>query len=202
MKSVQASILSANRILRKRFSINKLPRMDSNHDKVIQSRFVRLRKRPRVFAALGKGPTRATFHTVVRFRVVELARTGGYTQCSKTSDTIDRNLRRNCLGLTLWKELPQFLERSAIVGDLITAGRPIRRGRQTAMGFDARRSFPRIEGQDECRVRQDHTSGIALHSSGLASDGSEILDLISRSCGPNTVWFLAISGTLLKEGGA
>jgi len=37
--------------------------MDSNHDKVIQSRFVRLRKRARVFAALGKGPTRVTFHT-------------------------------------------------------------------------------------------------------------------------------------------
>jgi hypothetical protein len=82
--------------------------MDSNHDKVIQSRFVRLRKRARVFAVLGKGPTRATFHTVDRFRVIELARTGGYPQCSK-----------NSLGLTLWKELPQFLERSAVVGDLI-----------------------------------------------------------------------------------
>jgi hypothetical protein len=82
--------------------------MDSNHDKVIQSRFVRLRKRARVFAVLGKGSTRATFHTVDRFRVIELARTGGYPQCSK-----------NSLGLTLWKELPQFLERSAVVGDLI-----------------------------------------------------------------------------------
>ena len=80
--------------------------------KVIQSRFVRLPRRPRVFAALGKGPIRAAFHTVDRFRVVELARTGGYTQCSKTSDAIDRNLRRNSLGLTLWKELPQFPKRA------------------------------------------------------------------------------------------
>jgi hypothetical protein len=92
----------------KSLTVNWLPRMDSNHDKVIQSRFVRLRKRARVFAVLGKGPTRATFHTVDRFRVIELARTGGYPQCNK-----------NSLGLTLWKELPQFLERSAVVGDLI-----------------------------------------------------------------------------------
>jgi hypothetical protein len=42
--------------------------MDSNHDKVIQSRLVRVRKRARVFAVLRKGPTRATFHTVDRFR--------------------------------------------------------------------------------------------------------------------------------------
>ena len=118
-KSVQAGDFRLGLCVRKYLAFSNLPRMDSNHDKVIQSRFVRLRKRPRVFAALGKGPIRATFHTVVRFRVVELARTGGYTQCSKTSDTIDRNLRRNSLGLTLWKELPQFLERSAIVGDLI-----------------------------------------------------------------------------------
>src|ERR1700731_3392456 len=57
-------------------------------------------------------PTLSAFHTVDRFRLVELARTGGYTQCSKTSGTIDRKLRRNSLGLTLWKELPQFLERA------------------------------------------------------------------------------------------
>jgi hypothetical protein len=82
--------------------------MDSNHDKVIQSRFVRLRKRARVFAALGKVRHEQHFTLVDRFRVIELARTGGYPQCSK-----------NSLGLTLWKELPQFLERSAVVGDLI-----------------------------------------------------------------------------------
>jgi hypothetical protein len=79
-KSVQAAQSATRKTRHKSLTINNLPRMDSNHDKVIQSRFVRLRKRPRVFAALGNGPIRATFHTVVRFRVVELARTGGYTQ--------------------------------------------------------------------------------------------------------------------------
>src|SRR5260370_38007495 len=108
-KSVQAGDFRLGLCVRKYLTFSNLPRMDSNHDKVIQSRFVRLRRRPRVFAALGKGPIRAAFHTVDRFRVVELARTGGYTQCSKTSDAIDRHLRTNSLRLTLPQHLAQLL---------------------------------------------------------------------------------------------
>ena len=54
-RSVQAAKILGQPESRKCFTCKWLPRMDSNHDKVIQSRFVRLRKRARVFAALGKG---------------------------------------------------------------------------------------------------------------------------------------------------
>src|SRR5260221_12131182 len=116
-KSVQAGDFRLGLCVRKYLAFSNLPRMDSNHDKVIQSRFVRLRKRPRVFAALGNGPIRATFHTVVRFRVVEAPRTGRYPQRSKPSHTLARHLRRHTPALTLRNASPPPLAPTPTAGD-------------------------------------------------------------------------------------
>jgi len=45
-KSVQAGDFRLGLCVRKYLAFSNLPRMDSNHDKVIQSRFVRLRNGP------------------------------------------------------------------------------------------------------------------------------------------------------------
>ena len=61
-RSVRATILYNLSLRRNPLCMNKLPRMDSNHDKVIQSRFVRLQKRP-AYSPVLKGLIRAAFHT-------------------------------------------------------------------------------------------------------------------------------------------
>ena len=92
--------------------------MDSNHDKVIQIVLFGYGNGPHIRCAW-KGSDTSNISHCRSIPSCRAGQNGRISQCSKTSDTIDRKLRRNSLGLTLWKELPQFLERSAIVGDLI-----------------------------------------------------------------------------------